>query len=79
MVERSDKPHTEGSTVYEPFIKDIKTLIYRHQYEAMKVVNSELIKLNWDIGKEIDRQHKEKGWGESFIVILSKELQKEFP
>ena len=65
--------------LYGSFIKEIKELIYRHQYEAMKKVNSELIQLYWEIGKEIVRKQNEKGWGKSVVEILSNELQKEFP
>jgi len=46
-----------GLTLYEPFIKEIKDLIYRRQYEAMKCVNVELIELYWEIGGEIDRKY----------------------
>jgi len=69
----------KGLAQYAPFIKHIKDLIYRHQYEAMKKVNIELIQLYWEIGEEINRQQREKGWGKSIIEILSKELKKEFP
>jgi predicted nuclease of restriction endonuclease-like (RecB) superfamily len=68
-----------GLTLYGSFIKDIKDLIYRRQYEAMKRVNVELIQLYWEIGGEIYRKQQEKGWGKSVVEILSKELQKEFP
>jgi adenylate cyclase len=64
---------------YSSLVKGIKELIYRRQYEAMKRVNAELILLYWEIGEEITRQQKEKGWGKSIVDILSKELQKEFP
>lgn len=38
------------------------------------------VKINyWEIGEEIYRQQKEKGWGKSIVQVLSKELQKEFP
>jgi predicted nuclease of restriction endonuclease-like (RecB) superfamily len=70
---------SNGLAVYGQFIKEIKELIYRRQYEAMKRVNAELIQLYWEIGEEIDRQQREKGWGKSIVEILSKELQKEFP
>ena len=66
-------------TLYGPFIKDIKDLIYRRQYEAMKKVNTELIQLYWEIGEEIDRKQREQGWGKSVVEILAMELQKEFP
>jgi len=65
--------------IYGSFVKEIKELIYRRQYEAMKKVNTELIQLYWDIGSEIDRQQREKGWGKSVVEFLAKELQKEFP
>ena len=68
-----------GSTLYVSFIKDIKDLIYRRQYEAMKHVNTELIQLYWEIGEEIDKQQREQRWGKSVVEILAKELQKEFP
>jgi predicted nuclease of restriction endonuclease-like (RecB) superfamily len=66
-------------TLYGSFIKEIKDLIYRRQYEAMKRVNSELIQLYWEIGTEIDRQQREQGWGKNVVEILATELQKEFP
>ncbi len=64
---------------YGGFIKEIKELIYRRQYEAMKKVNAELIQLYWEIGEEIGNQQHERGWGKSIVEVLSKELQKEFP
>ncbi len=67
------------NTDYGPFVKEIKDLIYRRQYEALKHVNTELIQLYWEIGEEIHRQQTEKGWGKSIVDILSKELKNEFP
>ena len=64
---------------YSFFIKDIKYKIYKSQYEALKTLNTALIKLYWDIGEEIFNQQKEKGWGKSIVEILAKELQNEFP
>ena len=40
-----------GLAHYGSFIKEIKELIYRRQYEAMKKVNAELIQLYWEIGE----------------------------
>ena len=64
---------------YGGFIKEIKDLIYRRQYEAMKAVNKELINLYWEIGEEINNQQSAQGWGKSIVEILASELQKEFP
>ena len=64
---------------YDSLIRDIKALIYRRQYEAMKKVNTELLQLYWEIGYEINKQQEEQGWGKSVVEVLAKELQKEFP
>jgi hypothetical protein len=37
-------------TSFNDFVIDIKKKIRLHQYEALKVVNRELITLNWEIG-----------------------------
>ena len=66
-------------TLYGSFVKEIKELIYRRQYEAMKHVNAELILLYLEIGGEIDRQQQEQKWGKSVVEFLARELQKEFP
>jgi len=83
IYERGDrgdgKIMENGLMLYGSFIKEIKDLIYRRQYEALKKVNTELIQLYWEIGEEIDRKQREQGWGKSVVEILAKELQKEFP
>lgn len=69
----------ENIQEYFGFIKEIKELIYKSQYEAMKAVNRELINLYWEIGKELTKRQDEEGWGKSVVEVLAKELQKEFP
>ena len=64
---------------YQPLVDDIKDLIQQKQYEVLKKMNSETINLYWEIGEEIYRQQREKGWGKSIVNILSKELQNAFP
>jgi predicted nuclease of restriction endonuclease-like (RecB) superfamily len=60
------------------FIASIKEKIRLAQYEALKTVNTHLINLYWDIGKDISGRQSES-WGKSIVPVLSKELQKEFP
>lgn len=50
---------------YEPLVNDLKQLIQKKQYRALQMINSETINLYWEIGEEIYRQQKEKGWGKS--------------
>ena len=71
-----DKMKTVG---YEPLVNDIKEMIHKKHYHAMKALNAETILLYWEIGEEIFKQQEENGWGKSIVQILSKELQKEFP
>ncbi len=74
-LEQKDIPSAE----YIGFLKDIKNKIRHSQYEAMKTLNSSLIRLYWEIGEEIFRQQQEKGWGKSIVEILAQELKREFP
>jgi predicted nuclease of restriction endonuclease-like (RecB) superfamily len=60
------------------FISEIKEKVRIAQYEAMKVVNTVLVDLYWQIGKSITEKQQEN-WGKSIVSTLSKELQKEFP
>jgi predicted nuclease of restriction endonuclease-like (RecB) superfamily len=64
---------------YTAFVREIKELVYRRQYEALRQVNSELIGLYWDIGERIVTRQREMGWGKSVVDVLARELQVEFP
>ena len=64
---------------YGAFVREIKELVYRRQYEALRQVNAELIALYWDIGERIVARQREMGWGKSVVDILARELQAEFP
>ncbi len=64
--------------VQQDFIAEIKQKIRSAQYEALKVVNTQLINLYWEIGKSIAEKQTE-GWGKAIVPELSKELQNEFP
>lgn len=64
--------------VQQDFIAEIKQKIRSAQYETLKVVNTQLINLYWEIGKSIAEKQTE-GWGKAIVPELSKELQNEFP
>ncbi len=40
---------------YESFVKEIKDLIHKKQYQVLKLINAETINLYWEIGEEIHR------------------------
>lgn len=66
-------------TTYKNFVEEIKEKVYQSQYQALKSVNKELIKLYWEIGESIIDKQEQYGWGKSIVESLAKELQKEFP
>jgi predicted nuclease of restriction endonuclease-like (RecB) superfamily len=64
---------------YADFLTTIKTRIQQAQYDALKVVNQQLIGLYWDMGRMIVEKQETEGWGKSVVEQLSKDLQAEFP
>lgn len=57
----------------------IKKQIKNSKIQAVKVVNIELIRLYWNIGKVIVAKQNNSGWGKSIVEQLSKDLQQEYP
>ena len=64
---------------YVSLLGEIKQRIRSAQYEALKVVNKELISLYWDIGRFIMERQKGETWGKSVVKRLADDLQTEFP
>lgn len=64
---------------YLKFITSLKTKIQAAQIKAAVVVNCELIKLYWEIGKEIVEKQAREGWGSKVLEKVAKDLQNEFP
>lgn len=64
---------------YRAFVEQVKEKVYKAQYQALKSVNKELIRLYWEIGQAIVDKQGEHGWGKSVVENLAEELQKEFP
>lgn len=63
---------------YKSFLCDITKRIRCAQYEAMKAVNTEMMNLYWQIGKDLSEKQS-LGWGKSVVETLSKDIQREFP
>ena len=64
---------------YASFLADLKTRIRSAQVKASLAVNSELILLYWDIGREILGRQKNEGWGTKVIDRIGLDLTKAFP
>lgn len=71
---------TEVSAVnYTKFITSLKTKIRSAQIKGAIAVNKELIKLYWEIGKDIVEKQEHEGWGSRVLERMVKDLQSEFP
>jgi len=57
----------------------LKVRIRQSQIKAAIKVNSELLHLYWDLGKDIVIRQMDAVWGSGFYQNLSKELKAEFP
>jgi predicted nuclease of restriction endonuclease-like (RecB) superfamily len=64
---------------YKNWLIELKANIKRSQIKAALAVNSELIQLYWDLGKQIVEKQEYAKWGSGFIDQLSKDLKAEFP
>lgn len=63
---------------YKKWYQGIKTKIKSSQIKAVTRVNTELLTLYWEIGKEIVEKQKQSNWGDLLIEQLSKDLSAEF-
>ena len=64
---------------YKKFFNEIKQQIKSSQAKAAMTVNSTLIQLYWNIGKQIAEKQTEHSWGTKVIEQLSRDLKTEFP
>jgi len=64
---------------YGEFLKSLKDRIRQSQIRAALSVNSELIRLYWQIGQEILMRQQQEGWGAKVIERLAQDLKQEFP
>lgn len=64
---------------YISWISDLKQKIQQSQVKAAIQVNSALIEMYWDLGKEISERNFENTYGSGFFLQLSKDLRTEFP
>ena len=64
---------------YAEWLTDLKQTIRKNQIKATIQVNETLLRLYWDMGREITKRQKESKWGSGFLSRLSKDLIAEFP
>ena len=64
---------------YKNWLQTLKGKIQQSQIKAAIQVNSELLRLYWQIGKAIVEKQAKAKWGDGFLQTLSADLCKEFP
>ena len=64
---------------YRDWLRDLKQQIKTGQVKAALSVNSQMIMLYWDMGRQIVEKQEKSQWGSGFVEQLSKDLKKEFP
>ena len=69
----------QNNEQYFRWISDLKQKIQQSQIKAAIQVNSALIEMYWDLGKEISERSFENTYGSGFFKQLSNDLRNEFP
>jgi predicted nuclease of restriction endonuclease-like (RecB) superfamily len=64
---------------YKNWLTELKSTIQQSQIKAALAVNSQLIQLYWNLGRQITEKQENAKWGSGFIDQLSKDLRTEFP
>ena len=64
---------------YKSWINDVKMRIKQSQIKASVKINYELLDLYWELGRDIVGKQESAKWGDSFLNVMSKDLQKAFP
>ena len=64
---------------YANWLTTLKQKIRKNQIKAAIRVNETLLRLYWDMGREINERQKKSKWGSGFLAQLSKDLLAEFP
>ncbi|MCL1676770.1 PDDEXK nuclease domain-containing protein [Elizabethkingia meningoseptica] len=67
------------SSEYKNWVSELKQKIRKNQIKAAIKVNSALIEMYWDLGKEIFERNFENTYGSNFFTQLSLDLKKEIP
>ena len=67
------------SSEYQHWLGELKQRIRQNQIKAAVKVNTVLLQLYWDLGKDIIEKQKNARWGDGFLKQISQDLMTEFP
>ena len=69
----------QPDNTYKEWLEQLKAKIQSAQLKAAVEVNSQLLQLYWELGKEIVQKQSQAEWGESVLEKLSIDLKLSFP
>ncbi|HAX76520.1 MAG TPA: hypothetical protein DCY88_11940 [Cyanobacteria bacterium UBA11372] len=64
---------------YNDFLRDLRERIEETQVRAAIALNTELVLLYWQIGRDILTRQQQQGWGAKVINRLATDLRGAFP
>lgn len=64
---------------YYEWINDLKSKIHAARTKVALTINSQLLELYWEIGKDISERQRQSDWGSKLIEQVATELKNEFP
>lgn len=64
---------------YADWLADLKVRIHAAQQRAVLTVNTELLRLYWQVGRDILDRQAELGWGSKVVERLAHDLRAVFP
>jgi len=64
---------------YINWIKSLKIKIREAQNKVTFSINSQLLELYWELGRELALRQRDTNWGSKYIEATAKELRSSFP
>lgn len=81
--ERNDKYMSKSINILDKdYVQWVKSLVERYRQSQIKAavkVNTEQLRFNWLLGRDIVKMNVEQRWGEGVIEHLSRDLKQEMP
>ncbi|MDR2691772.1 MAG: PDDEXK nuclease domain-containing protein [Dysgonamonadaceae bacterium] len=66
-------------TDFTTWIKTLKSKIHTARNKLVFSINSQILELYWEIGRDIVEKQQNSNWGSSFVEKIAEELKHEFP
>jgi predicted nuclease of restriction endonuclease-like (RecB) superfamily len=79
MTKQPANTETFLTKEYKGLLKEIKEKVQSSQLKAAQAVNTELVKLYWEIGRAVNERQKSEGWGAKTLEKLANDLKLAFP